>query len=126
MMAPRRLFGIDQILGMTSTLLDQLRPLVTVHSRLTGIDPTVASREVLQALGGNAPSQGLPQVLAVRSPARAFHVTVIATRGARRASRSATIELVPRAAHGFLVREWGSFAAADFAAPIGGVECGLL
>lgn len=99
---------LDQVLGMTPELLDRLRSLVTVHSRLPGVDFSVASPNVLRALGAGAQGQAPPQILATRSPARAFHVTVTATRGTRRATRASVIELVPRATHGFLIREWGA------------------
>lgn len=101
---------LDQVLGVSPELLERLRPLVTVHSRLPGIDPAVASNAVVKALSGAAPGSpaGLPQILAMRSPGRVFHIVVIAGHGARRASRAATVELVRGSREGFQVRKWGS------------------
>jgi general secretion pathway protein K len=48
---------LRQVLGMSDGLFRQLEPLVTVHSRQSGINAAVAPREVLLALPGATPEQ---------------------------------------------------------------------
>lgn len=48
---------LRQVLGMSDDLFRKLEPLVTVHSRQSGINAAVAPREVLLALPGAIPEQ---------------------------------------------------------------------
>jgi general secretion pathway protein K len=48
---------LRQVLGMSDDLFRKLEPLVTVHSRQSGINAAVAPREVLLALPGATPEQ---------------------------------------------------------------------
>lgn len=47
---------LDQVVGMTRSLLERLRPLMTVHSRLGVLNPTLMSRPVAMALAGGSSS----------------------------------------------------------------------
>lgn len=46
---------LEQVLGVSRELYLKVRPFVTVHSRRSGVDPTVASPTLLAALGGKPP-----------------------------------------------------------------------
>lgn len=90
---------LDQVLGMTPAIMARIRPLVTVYSRMRGIDTSVASPEVL--------ALPLPSVVVPRSATRSYVVRV-AVRHARSArfTRETVIELTSRAPSGFLIKEW--------------------
>jgi len=90
---------LDQVLGMNAALLSRLRPLVTVHSRMKGIDQNVASAQVLAL---PLPSSAVP-----RATQRTFIIRVtVLRRGNARFTREAIVEVSPRVAQGFLQREW--------------------
>lgn len=135
---------LDQVLGMTPDLLEQLRPLVTVHSRSTAIDPGVAPVELLQVLmRGMAARSGLvesevpltreqfrapPQLLTRSSPrtqsraaSRTYVIGATASRGEWHFSRQAVIEISQRSETGFVVRSWSAHADATRAKRPGGV-----
>jgi general secretion pathway protein K len=104
---------LDQVAGMTSVLLDRLLPLVTVHSRSRGVDPTAAPAAVIAALSksGSGPQPGggpaVPPEFSARRSTRSFRVqvSVVHPSGARAGTQS-TLELTPTQATGFILREW--------------------
>jgi general secretion pathway protein K len=119
-----------RVLGMTQTLYEQVRPYVTVYSGAEGIDPTRASRAVLQALPGIPPElvealltasaavdpfsllddQSLPEELEQYIvPSRELVFTIRAlgrTSGGGRFVRQAVIELGASGDQPFLVYAW--------------------
>lgn len=107
---------LDQVLGVTHEVYRALRPFVTVHSRMPGLDPSTAPRRLLELLLGRqalpdateAPrGEALPVEFTARSPARAFAVGVsVETSGGGRFSREAVVELAQTTAAGFLFRDW--------------------
>jgi general secretion pathway protein K len=122
---------LDQVPDMSPEILAILRPLVTVHSRAPGIDPTVAPLALLRALTVVAGGAGLPlpqggpgreqfklppQMIVRANPRapsrtriRAFAIDVTAARGSNvQFSRQAVIELSAQSEFGFYVREWTS------------------
>lgn len=50
---------LEQVVGMTPALLEQLRPLLTVYSRFGVVNPSVVSMPVALALSGGSASQSL-------------------------------------------------------------------
>lgn len=112
---------LDQVVGITQDLFDRLRPLVTVYSRLPGVDPRLVPRDLATILVrgsvalGLAPSATaesrpdllLPSSLAVRSQGQAFVVRVLVRRvGSVAAIREAVVEPDARVEFGFITREW--------------------
>jgi general secretion pathway protein K len=119
-----------RVLGMSQSLYEQVRPHVTVYSGAEGIDPTRASRRVLQALPGIPPElvealltaatavdpfslfedQSLPESLEQYIvPSRELVFTIRAlgrTSDGGRYVREAVIELGPSADQPFLVYAW--------------------
>lgn len=84
---------LQLVLGMRPDLYRRLAPMITVYSRLPGINPTVASREVLLAIPGitaevvddyiarreDARAQNLPLPTLPQAGAVASGVTTVAT-----------------------------------------------
>ncbi|MBV1695402.1 MAG: general secretion pathway protein GspK [Hyphomicrobiales bacterium] len=129
---------LDQVLGLTPDLVARLRPLVTVYSRATSIDPAVAPLALLQAVsratsgGGGADVASVPREQ-IRLPPQFVRRTV--TRGSRnrlpvfivrvvagapngvRFLREATIELASASPTGFVVRNWTSYPAGSVVLP---------
>ena len=90
---------LDQVLGMTPELMALVRPLVTVNSRLQGIDMSVASPEI-RALS-------LPSALIATTDQRAYLVRVgVHHAGNSRFVRELVMELTPRAPAGYLIKDW--------------------
>ncbi len=133
----RKLFGprngpflavedLASVLGLTQLDVDRLRPFVTVHSGLAGIDANVAPRELVDALarglqdgggesifgsdaglGGGEPSATLPPQLRAASTRRAFSIRAQArTAGGAVFVREAVVEFATAGAAGFQVRRW--------------------
>jgi general secretion pathway protein K len=117
---------LDQVLGMSPDLLARLLPLITVHSRASGIDPSVAPLALLHAFaraggdlsadtssGAREQIQLPPQVTRrpatrgsrTRLPIFIIRAHVETLTGAR-FMREATMELSSSSASGFIVREW--------------------
>jgi general secretion pathway protein K len=103
---------LDQVLGMTATLLDRLRPLVTVYARQAGIDPWRAPRELLIAASdvngtGKAAPANVPSEFRMSSKGLAYRVVVrTSTSHGGRFARETVVEPVRTAPLGFRVREW--------------------
>jgi len=112
---------LDQVLGMDRELLNRLRAVATVYSRLPGIDATLAPREILSAAAassraavaaasgqlGTPSSADIPREFRVSSRGRAYRATVsVQLPKGGRFAREAVIEIDRTAALGFWVREW--------------------
>ncbi len=110
---------LDQVLGIDRALLARLRPLVTVHSRMKGIDPNVASAEML--------ALPLPSAVVPRTPRQIFVVRVAVLRNRRtRFTREAIVEISARVASGYALREWNQGednASEDFDAASDSQSC---
>jgi general secretion pathway protein K len=90
---------LDQVLGMTPTLLARLRTMVTVHSASRGVDLSVASGE-LRGLG-------LESEFVVPSTGRAFQLQVTAANTQQTSfTRDVVFEPNLRAPAGFVISSW--------------------
>lgn len=71
---------LRSVLGMTSELFADAAPYLTVHSGATGVDPTVASRTVLRALGDNnlPPTNSGTPAEAAQAPASEASAALVA------------------------------------------------
>jgi general secretion pathway protein K len=123
-----RVDELDQVLGISTGLLNRLRPLITVHSRSNAIDPSVAPVDLLRALrrdpaGGGAgsfdPATASSQIgrsantRASRNRLPLFVIRVSATAANQSVFvREAVVELTRSAASGFIIRDWSSPAMA--------------
>ena len=131
---------LDQVLGMTVTLLNRLRAVVTVHARQPGIDPAHAPRELLVGAstvdGAAAPTPAgvrvspVPSEFRTSSRGRAYRV-IVRTEAAHggRFARESVIEPARTAPLGFWIREWTVAAATiapDHALPAGPQPCLLV
>ena len=103
---------LDQVLGMTVTLFDRLRPLVTVYGRHAGIDPWRAPRDLLVASSegdgaGKAAPANVPSEFRMSSKGLAYRVIVrISMANGGRFARETVMEPLRTAPLGFGVREW--------------------
>jgi general secretion pathway protein K len=91
---------LGQVLGVTPELAAALRPHVTVHSGLTGVDPSAMTRDLGQLLAAGSGQSGglsgsLPPAFIASTTRRAFSIKVdaVAPNGARFV-RDALVELV--------------------------------
>jgi len=134
---------LDQVLGMDLTLLNRLRAVVTVHSRLPGIDPAIVPREILSAAAassrtdvaaasltpGAPASADIPSAFRIYSKGRPYRVIVgVQLPSGGRFAREAVIEPDRTAPLGFWVREWTVPAAGMEHVPeplAGAVQCVL-
>lgn len=92
---------LAQVLGVTPELFDRLHDLVTVHSGLATVDPDVAS-QVLR-------NMSLARRHIAKSISRTFLIrTEVDLQNGANFRRQAVIDLTPRSATGFGIREWGS------------------
>ena len=105
---------LEQVFGMTPEVMARVRPLVTVHSRARGIDPSVASAEI-RALD-------LPSAL-LAAPAQRSFLVRIGIYHARnvRVVRELVVELAPRVPVGFLIKDWGRGVSANDVEPRGDI-----
>jgi general secretion pathway protein K len=121
----RSVLELDQLESIGRPLLTALLPLVTVHSRTTGVDPAVAPADVLRVLSpGGAASRSearraMPAAFVVDSPGRTFLISVEAEVEGARASRDAVVEIGADQGHRILEQRDGSlrFAANNEALP---------
>lgn len=107
---------LDQVLGISPDLYLALRPYVTVHSRLPGIDPSVAPSRLTVMLSSQQTSTAQaggsrPQFFQFRSTGRTFVVRAV-LRGATgiTATREAVFELSSEAPTGIVIRDWTQLA----------------
>ena len=113
---------LDQVLGITPEIYRQLRPLITVHSRLPGIDLLASPPEVRTVLIGRPPSDAetaraaadaprntLPPEFLIGSLMRAFVIRaeVVSPSGVR-FSREAVVELDSDRAGGIAIVDWSA------------------
>jgi general secretion pathway protein K len=101
---------LDQVIGMTSVVLERVLPLVTVHAS-GAIDPAVAPVALRTALAlpeqARAPT-GAQIRPGDRGRARLFGIDVTGRRGDAVRGRRAIVEFVDRPGAGFVVRSWAS------------------
>ncbi|KAB2936993.1 MAG: general secretion pathway protein GspK [Hyphomicrobium sp.] len=117
---------LEQVLGVPTDLFRSVRPYITVHSRLPGIDVSVAPRPLLRALAGDGldgsdsvdrgqappvsqlrPDLSLLTTLGVRSSGRIFSIVAIAsTAGGARFVREAVVELTDQQQAPFQFKTW--------------------
>lgn len=130
---------LAQVLGADSNLIDRLRPAITVHSGLAGVDPRVmpGARVAMLVAGdaaagaaaspsGRALERGaLPPRLVEISPQQVFAIrSDVTTRDGARFVREAIVDLGPRRARAHVFKRWlrGAAGAADDAARGAGGE----
>jgi general secretion pathway protein K len=108
----RSVLEFDQFGETESRLLPALLPLVTVHSRSTGIDPGVAPLSVLNVLspGGAASREearrAIPSAFAVASPGRTFLISVESLVAGTRSSRDVVVEVAGDPEPNFKIHEY--------------------
>jgi general secretion pathway protein K len=108
----RSVLEFDQFGETESRLLPALLPLVTVHSRSTGIDPGVAPLSVLNVLspGGAASREearrAIPSAFAVASPGRTFLISVESLVAGTRSSRDVVVEVAGDPDPNFKIHEY--------------------
>ncbi len=118
---------LGQVLGVDSATIAKLRPHVTVHSGLAGIDPRVASAELIQLLRQGmerttisfasfpelSATSSLPAMFTVASQRKTFTLHVVATTESGGVFvREAVVDLGPRRAprHRFLTWRRGELS----------------
>jgi general secretion pathway protein K len=114
---------LDQVLGMTPTILNRLRELVTVHARSPAIDLQHAPPALVAALAAGTPAtagiatDNARAQLAAQFPSlggglsRTQEVTVgVTTPMAGHFRRHAVIDVSNAAPLGFAIREWSAWA----------------
>lgn len=110
--AIRTILELDQALGSDINNWRFLLPYVTVHSRNSGIDAGVASRELLALLGGDGrgfSGLAIPQSLSMPSSGGVFLVAAEAvTSSGVRSGREAVVEISKEIPNGYRIREWRS------------------
>ena len=90
---------LEQVLGMTRDLFSRVHPFVTTHSRMTYIDPNVASSEIM--------ALQLPDLSTPRTVTRSFVIrAAVRSEGQTRFVREAVVELAQGQPDGFLLKEW--------------------
>lgn len=128
---------LGQVLGIDGATVDRLRPAITVHSGMAGIDPRVMPQDRvkalasgfglvssgLEAVGLPADRGGLPSRLVEVSPQQVFRITVDArVADGGRFTREAIVDLGPRRGQGHQFRRWSRVGAlepvADPASPM--------
>jgi hypothetical protein len=120
---------IEQVLGIPASLIERMKPFLSAHSRLSGVDPEVASPQLMSLLSGASgdispgtpmdDDQGftngaLPRVFVARSDQRLYTVRAQIRRGSGvRFTREAIVELGTRDI--YVVRRWrqASWAGRD-------------
>jgi general secretion pathway protein K len=116
---------LEQVAGVDAELYASLRPFVTVHSRLPGVDTAVASQQLravfaaalVGAVGPGRASPGpsssnggeLPAEFKVRSTRR-IYVVRASVEGADQARflRESVIEISATSPTGFVIRDWSA------------------
>lgn len=102
------------VMGMTPALFARLKPAVTVYSKQSMIDPSVAPREALEALYPNDPNR-VDDLMQDRVHSEedvpilvghAFEVTIDAVRNGKQSHREAVIMPIQDEDRPFLVLAW--------------------
>lgn len=112
---------LGQVLGLDAALASQIKPLVTVHSGLAGVDPKVASDALLAVLAGGygaaggarsvSPASGtagtLPAPLVAISPQQIYAIRSDATTAdGARFIRETIVDLGARRATSHVFKRW--------------------
>lgn len=124
---------LEQVIGMSDTTYLKLLPFVTVHSKRNGIDPSVASSDLLQILSsashrlnmnktasltkeGLMPSNvNIPVQYVIRSSRRHFQIiAAVETHSGGRFVREAVVELKRYSTPRFVFKEWARGEWPDF------------
>jgi general secretion pathway protein K len=94
---------LDQVPGFSSKILKELRPLATVYSQQTGIDPSRAPAWILKVLG----FETLPVEFTSPSPQKVFAIDVLSElRNGARFHRQAMIALLGQPDRPFSILSW--------------------
>jgi general secretion pathway protein K len=102
----RSIFELDQIQGIGRDALRALVPLVTVHSRSPGVNPRVASADVIKALTPQRSGREVPSYFVADAPGRVFVIASEArTASGASAAREAVVEFSTEPL-GRFIREW--------------------
>ncbi|MCC6890676.1 MAG: general secretion pathway protein GspK [Hyphomicrobiales bacterium] len=111
----RTILELDQMLGNRSETWRHLLPFVTVHSRSPGIDPEVASPELLRALSGQQNGissqplsrSAIPDAFVTPSSRQFFAVAAEAATGSGgHSAQEAVVEISSLSTNGHRIREW--------------------
>lgn len=109
---------LAQVLGFDAALLAQLRPFVTVHTGIVGIDPTKASPELVAVLAGTVAAGGgavmaglqrsrLPPSFVEPSSQRLFRIRAQALTGRGAAfAREVVVQVIPGRTRLYTVLAW--------------------
>jgi type II secretory pathway component PulK len=96
---------LDRVPNISDTLFAKLLQITTVHSQQQGIDPTVASGDLLRILASKADS--LPMMLQSPSPQRVYAITVQAIRkGGGHFTRHAIVAITGQPDRPYVVLKW--------------------
>jgi general secretion pathway protein K len=110
----RTVMELDQLVGSDSKVWRALTPLVTVHSQSPGIDPAVASVDVLTALARSDRSSEqvsgkriVPTEFTAPSPARRFLIRAeVSIEPKARSALEAIVEFSLEMPKGYRIHEW--------------------
>lgn len=94
---------LDQVPGFSSEILKQTRPLMTVYSQQTGVDPNRAPAGLLKVLG----SENVPVEFTSPSPQKVFSIDVMTElRNGARFHRQAMIAFLGQPDRPFSILSW--------------------
>ena len=94
---------LDQVPGFSSEVLKKIRPLMTVYSQQTGVDPSRAPTELLKVLG----SESVPVEFTSPSPQKVFSLDVLTElRNGARFHRQAMIAVLGQPDRPFSILSW--------------------
>ena len=94
---------LDQVPGFSSEILKQIRPLMTVYSQQTGLDPSKAPARLLKILG----SETVPVEFTSPSPQKVFSLDVLTElHNGARFHRQAMIALLGQPDRPFSILSW--------------------
>jgi general secretion pathway protein K len=107
-------YELSQVTGIDPILLQDLLPMVTVHSRTVGVDPLVAPARLVKALAPKRQDmplaearKNIPVLFSAESSGRAFQISVEAkTARGTRVSKDAVVEFTLEPPVGYRIREW--------------------
>jgi general secretion pathway protein K len=96
---------LDQIPGFGSEVLKKIRPLMTVYSQQTGVDPSRTPAALLKVLG----SESVPVEFTSPSPQKVFSIDVLTElRNGARFHRQAMVALLGQPDRPFSILSWQS------------------
>jgi type II secretory pathway component PulK len=108
------IYELDQIAGMDSGLLQELLPIVTVHSHGVGFDPPAAPAGLVRALASKRSDgtrsddrNSIPLLFSAESTRTFFQISVEGQSSANvRAARESIVEFTLEPPLGYRIREW--------------------